>query len=240
MPTDRSSTPKQKLRWYHPTPGWLLVVLLAVEGGLLLSKPWFPKGWAVLIAVAAVGVFLLFMLLWLAIVLLFRWRFQFSIRSLLLLTVAVAVPCSWLGVEMKWAEKQMKAVKALAKRDGESLLCVIGYEDFKYSTFPAITGGSPLGSSSSRLRKVFGDDFFDNATHVCFFGDRLTDAKLDHLKELPHIQQLSLYVDQLTDADLARLKGLTQLHELDLIATNVTDAGVAKLQRALPNCRVEQ
>ena len=47
-----------KLRWFHPTPGRLLIVLLAVEAALLLSKPWFPKGWTVLMAVAAVGLFL--------------------------------------------------------------------------------------------------------------------------------------------------------------------------------------
>ncbi len=56
-------------RWFVPTPGRLLPVLLAVEGFLWLSERfrWFAfnqhKGWTVLIAVASVGVFLLLMFL---------------------------------------------------------------------------------------------------------------------------------------------------------------------------------
>jgi hypothetical protein len=96
-PNDQPAMPKPKLRWFYPTPGRLLVVLLAVEGILLLSERWFPKGCAVLIAIAAIGVFLVLMLLWFVVSLIFYWRFQFSIRSLLLLTVAVAIPCSWLA-----------------------------------------------------------------------------------------------------------------------------------------------
>ena len=94
-----------KPRLFHPTPSWLIIGLLAVEGLLWLSErfqwPTWHKGYAVLIAVAAVGVLFLLMLLWFIVALLFRLRFQFSIWSLLVLTVAVALPCSWLGVEMK-------------------------------------------------------------------------------------------------------------------------------------------
>ena len=66
IPNDQPITPKPTRRWFHPTPGLLLVFLLAVEGGLLLTERWFPKGWTVLIAVATVGVFLLVMSLWFA------------------------------------------------------------------------------------------------------------------------------------------------------------------------------
>ena len=77
------AVPEPKRRWFHPTPGHLLLVLLAIEGILFFADwQWIPKGWAVLIAVAAVGVFLIGMLLWFALALVFRWRFQFSIRSL--------------------------------------------------------------------------------------------------------------------------------------------------------------
>ena len=82
-------------RRFRPTPAWLVLALLVVEGLLWLSEryEWFwfneKKGWTVLIAVAVVGVALLVMLLWFIASLLFRWRFQFSIRSLLVLTVAV-------------------------------------------------------------------------------------------------------------------------------------------------------
>ena len=58
-----------KRRWFWPTPGWLVVGLLVVEGLLWLSErfqwPTWHKGYAVLIAVAAVGATFVLMLLWL-------------------------------------------------------------------------------------------------------------------------------------------------------------------------------
>jgi hypothetical protein len=113
-------TPKP--RWFHPTPSWLILVLLVVEGLLWLSErfqwPTWHKGYAVLIAVAAVAVVFVVMLLWLLVSLVFRLRFQFSIRSLLILTVAVALPCSWLAVEMKAAREQRDVVDELTKMHG--------------------------------------------------------------------------------------------------------------------------
>ena len=122
METDSLPTAEQKqpkLRWFHPTPGRLLIVLLAVEGVLLLSErfQWFPfnerKGWTVLIAIGSVGVAMVLMFVWWVFALLFRWRFQFSIRSLLVLVVIVAIPFSWLAVEMRWAREQREALKIM-------------------------------------------------------------------------------------------------------------------------------
>ena len=58
-----------KPRWFFPTPGRLLAVLLAVEALLWLSERfrWFAfqhKSWTVLIAVGSVGAFLVLMLGW--------------------------------------------------------------------------------------------------------------------------------------------------------------------------------
>ncbi len=90
-----------RVRWFRLTPGHCLAALLGVEFLLFLAQwsRWLPKGWPVLIAVAAVGVVILAMFAWFGIALVFRRRFQFSLRSLLVLTVAVALPCSWLTVE---------------------------------------------------------------------------------------------------------------------------------------------
>jgi hypothetical protein len=41
-----------------------------------------------------------------------------------------------------------------------------------------------------------------------------------------------------TDAGLEHLKNLTRLKELDLYDTKVTAAGVAELQKALPKCQI--
>jgi hypothetical protein len=47
-------TAKGKSHWFRFTPGWLLAVLLAVEGLPWLSEQfrWLPKGWPVLITIA--------------------------------------------------------------------------------------------------------------------------------------------------------------------------------------------
>jgi len=109
------------LRWLRINPGGLVALLLMVEGLLWLSNrldwPHWHKGYAVLVAVAMVGVVLLAMLVWFAIALVFRLRFQFTIRTLLVLTVAVALPFSWFGVEMKKAWEQA-AVTAAIERGG--------------------------------------------------------------------------------------------------------------------------
>ena len=110
-----------KPRWFHQTPARLLVVLLVVEGILLPSQHWMPKGYAVLTAIAVVGVTIAVMLTWWLLALCLGWRFQFSLRSLLVATVVVAIPFSWLAVEMKRAREQREAVEAIRKAGGARL-----------------------------------------------------------------------------------------------------------------------
>ena len=99
-------------------------MLLAVEGFLWLSERfrWFAfsqhKGYAVLTAVASVGVFLVPMFLWFLLSLVFRWRFQFSGRSLAVLTLVVILPCSWLATAIKEASQQREAVASILKAGG--------------------------------------------------------------------------------------------------------------------------
>ena len=103
-------TTQTQPRRFHLTPGRFVIGLLAVEVLLWLSERFgwlgWHKGYAVLTAVACVGVAMLLMVVWFAVALIFRWRFQFSMRSLLVLVVVVALPCSWLAVEMKAAREQ--------------------------------------------------------------------------------------------------------------------------------------
>ncbi|MGO8688961.1 MAG: hypothetical protein ACLQLG_04950 [Thermoguttaceae bacterium] len=111
---------KARRRWFRITPDRCVVALLALEGLLFLAKQchWMSKGWPVVIAVGAVGAFLLLMLLWFLAALVFRLRFQFSILALLLLVVVVAIPCSWLAPAMKKAKEQRQAVDWIEKAGG--------------------------------------------------------------------------------------------------------------------------
>ncbi len=220
MPGDQPPIPKPKLRWFQPTPGKLLTALLLVEAVLLLSKPWFPKGWAVLIAIATVAVFLLVMLLWLASALLFRRQFQFSIRSMFVLTVAVAVPCSWLMTEIKWAREQQDAVDKLGGN--------VGY-DYE-SKIPFNSRAIAIPPGPSWLRDVLGDDFFINVDYLGLDDTEITDAEIEHLKYLPQLINLSLTQTKITDIGLVQLENLNQLEYLWLSSTEITDAGLKHLK----------
>ena len=209
-------------RWYHPTPDPFVMGLLVVECLLWLSErfgwlPW-PKGWAVLIAVASVAVALLVMLLWFITALLFRWRFQFSIRSLLVLTVAVALPFSWLAVEREQAKMQEKAVQEIQNTGGQA-----GYFYLiSSSAGPTLPGGPP---APQWLQNLLGKSFLATA---CFA--HVTDAHLEPLETLTQLQILEISGTQVTDIGLTHLKGLTKLQELSLDGTKVTDAGLAHLK----------
>jgi Leucine-rich repeat (LRR) protein len=260
-----SDTSPPARRWYHPTPEWLILALLELDGLFWLSERfhWFlfnrHKGWTVLIAVAAVGATMLLMLLSFAVSLLCRWRFQFRIFSLIVLTVAVAIPFSWLATEMQQAEQQRKAIVALEKAGGN--VAVVETE----------IGWSQL-SAPAWLRSLLGDEFFGDVYAVNLGNGQVTDASqgnlmdaalanlkrlnqleelnlrgtqvsdrgIENLRELTQLQYLWLTQTNVTDGGLRHLKGLSKLRVLNLKRTKVTDEGIKKIQQALPNCKIER
>ena len=238
--------PTPKPRRFHPTPSWLVLGLLAVEGLLWLSQrfQWltWSKGYAVLIAVASVGVAFLLMSLWLLVSLLFRWRFQFSIRSLLVLTVAVALPFSWLAVEMKAAREQHDAVAAIWGLRGSVVYdwqdpiwgtVGDGGQGFMLACTPLLDAHPP---GPAWLRNLLGDDYFGQVEIVDLSETQVADDGLERIQRLSQTRILYLGGSKVTDAGLAHLAGLTQLEELYLGGTQVTDQGAMRLRQALPQC----
>jgi len=251
------TTPKP--RWFRLTPDRLVIGLLVVECLLWLSErfQWLGfnqhKGYAVLIAVAVMGVAFIGMLLWFLVSLLFRWRFQFSIRSLLLMVVVVALPSSWLAVEMKEARKQHDSLEALVKMRGQ-----ISYDwQFDAGGFARPNAQPP---EPEWLRRLFGDDFYQSVVEVdlhaavmtqaemlehleCGFEDNVpfTDSDLKNLKALHQLKVLRLNSTQITEDGLQNLvERLNELQFLELRETKVTAEGVKKLQQALPNCKIKR
>ena len=249
-----ASACKARRRWFRLTPDRCVVLMLALEGFLLLSAwfRWFPfnehKGWTVLICIASVGVALLLMFLWFLAALLFRLRFQFGILALLLLVIVVAVPCSWLATEMKAARRQREAVAWIEK--------VGGQVDYDYQFEPPIVGGIPSTKppAPAWMRDLLGGDLFMDVVQVAltdtlvgdngfehlkgltqlrflWLGNQVTDAGLEHLKEIPHLGGLYLAGTNVSDAGLEHLEGLTQLGWLDLSDMKVSDAGLQHLRK---------
>jgi Leucine-rich repeat (LRR) protein len=208
------ATPEARVRWFHPTPGRFVIVLLAVECLLWLSERFgwlgWHKGYAVLTCVAAVGLAMLGMLVWFGAALVLRRRFQFSIRSLLVLVIGVAVPCSWLAVEIRAAKRQKEVVEAIVKVGG-----VLDWD---------------LEPRLAWLRNLLGDDFFMDGYQVDFGIMQpypvVTDSDLEHLVWMSQLRKLNLDGAQITDAGLEHLKVLTQLEGLMLGRTKITDAGL--------------
>jgi hypothetical protein len=151
-----------------------------------------------------------------------RQWFQYSLGTLLVFVTVSAIPCSWLSVKMRQAERQRAAVVAIEKLGG-----YVVWDDGA-SKWPA------------QLREVLGKDFFRRVVAVELGRTEVTNAGLEHLKGLSQLQVLSLENTQVTDAGLQHLKGLSQLQQLLLNRTKVTSKGVKKLQQALPNCNIER
>ena len=204
----------EKRRWYCPTPGWLVLGSLAVTGLLWLSSwlgwPQWHKGYAVLAAVAGLGVALAVMLLWWLVALAFRWRFQFSLRSLVVMAVAVALPCSWLALGRQEAKREKEAAAAIEEWDGE----------VRWSET----------SGPFWLQSLLGDDYCRHVKIVMLPLTKVTDAGLFNLKGLNQLQVLCLNNTQITDAGLENFKGLNQLQTLYLNDTQITDAGLENLK----------
>jgi len=220
--------PSKASRWYRPAPGRVPVGLLIVVGLLWFSErfQWFAlnerKGWTVLLAVALVAATLAVLLLWFAVSLLLRWRFQFSLRSLLALVVAVAVPCSWLAVELRRAERQRVAVNTLRAAENR-----VKYNfEFREYPYPA---RSAEALAPALLRRILSDDFFATVLEVRCYGD--LDAELDCLRDLTALRSLSVGQFCNADAALQCIAGMKQLEALDLNYTRINDVGLDCLKR---------
>jgi hypothetical protein len=230
-----------KIRRFPLTPGRLLVALLAVEGVLWLANwlRWLPKGYAVLLAVACVGVFFLVMLGWFLGALVFKWRFQFSLLSLLVLMVAVALPFSWLATEMRAAGKQREVREAIEKPSEwpssyrERFVIKGGllwyarpiYYDHDFDAAGRVSRHSqPL--RRGWLESLVGDDFFVDVVQVDLYQKKSVDRDLEHIGSLPRLRSLDFSGTDVSDSGLQHLEGLSEIKELDLSHTRVSDAGL--------------
>ena len=109
-----------------------------------------------------------------------RW-FQFSLRSFLVLLTVFAV---WLGVVVHRAREQREAVEAI-----EALGGTVAYDWQQESTSPFYSpvASQPLGPAW--LRRIVGDDFFQNASQVNF-GSPISPIEIELSKAIPCLKQL--------------------------------------------------
>lgn len=136
-----------------------------------------------------------------------RWL-QFSLRGFFVLLTALAV---WLGVMVNRAREQREAVKAI-----EALGASVGYDWQDVPLDPADPfriDGPLTPPGPAWLRRLVGDEFFQNAVSASFFSEP------DALKSIAHLKRLR------------KLKTVT-------VTPFATAAAMDQLRAALPNCKV--
>ena len=83
-----------------------------------------------------------------------------------------------------------------------------------------------------------------NLRELIFYRSQITDAGIVHLRGLTSLRILSFggqrWGQRITDKGLLHLHGLTKLERLSIGRTGATSGGIRKLQRALPQCRINQ
>lgn len=144
-----------------------------------------------------------------------RW-FQFSLRTLLVVILLFGSGFGWLGMKIKQAREQRKAVEAIRELGGS------------VSNDPA--SGGMTSAAVAFLGKLLGEDLSFSVNRVSLTSTPVTDAGLQHLHGLTQLEWLRLCTTQVSDAGLEHLRELTQLRILELQSTRVTDAGLVHLQ----------
>jgi hypothetical protein len=145
-----------------------------------------------------------------------RW-FQFSLRTLLIGTLICAIPCALLGRKIERKRNERNAIEAIKALGGQVF--------YVHEEYPPTEPPGALW-----LRKVLGENFFDEIDSVELSESAITDDDVVILNSLPQLRGISARKTRISDAALETLKGSTQVQILTLSDTGVTDAGLECLK----------
>ena len=145
--------------------------------------------------------------------------------------VLLSFGLGWLGIKMREAERQRRAVEAIRKAGG-----IVFYSYELESRRRRQTTAEPPGPSW--LRELVGEDFFADVGHIYLNRPAVDDGMLVHLEGLRNLDSLDIGGTQVTDTGLGHLRGLTKLRWLGLSYTQATEEGIEELRKALPNCDI--
>jgi hypothetical protein len=166
-------------------------------------------------------------------------RYYYRLGVMLLCVLTVAAGSNLFFMKLKQARLQNQAVADILNSGGQ-----VAYDE----------QGMVPPDAFPHLRKLLGNDFFDNVIKATFpptagdadlaclealpkldtldlSGTHVSDAGLASLERQIQLTFLNLDQTKITDASLEHLKGLSNLQELSLVNTRVTDAGLAYLEK---------
>ena len=149
-----------------------------------------------------------------------RW-YQFSLRTLLLFVLLCAIPCSWFSVELRKFERHRRA-----------------YQQLEWDIYT--TSADEFPSHIGWLHKLLGHEESYDFGMLVFNNDAaIDDNTLASVAQFENLEQLWLNGDiTITDAGLEHLKGLKHLEDLSLGDASVSPEAVRKLREALPGCKI--
>jgi hypothetical protein len=185
---------------------------------------------------------------------------QFRLRTLFVLLTALAL---WLGWQVRQAERQHRAVRAILDVGG-----VVEYDfqsqeanwwrpawvrqligsDFLHDVVAVEFDGSRMLAEQHRYDLPTRDDLAGALAHLPDLPalERLdlgvmlplTDGDLGRFAGLRRLKRLTIYAPQVTDQGLEHLASLSGLERLDVDYTSVTQDGIDRLRAALPKCEI--
>ncbi len=154
-----------------------------------------------------------------------RHRFiRFSLRTFL---VSVTVSCIFLGIWTNRANRQKRAVGALADAGGSFAYSYQSMADPQYPS-GVLSDYDPNAKplTPEWLRSLMGDDFFVTPESLSITippPDRAVDTKaLEQLQNLPHLERLTLYNVKLDDAGASHLQHLRRMRFLVISRSDST------------------
>ena len=189
---------------HHVSPGLLLSALFAIVSLLWISEqfgllwPHRQKGWAVLAAVSAVGLFVLATVAWWVGSILWGLWFQYTIRILFALALLVAWVSAWLAVDLKRAEAQRKAVGAIRRSGYSSVTYEDEPDDLSVVAFQAPDRSGMLSSCAQRY---LGEDFFHYPV-IAYVVPGHGENPIPYLRELGSLRKIYVLSED-PDLDLA-------------------------------------
>jgi len=146
-----------------------------------------------------------------------RWL-RFSLRTLL---VVVTGGCVALGLWVKAAERQRRAVEGIRELGGFAY----------YST--EWRSGKWIDDDSAPwvrlLRGCTGPDYLDQVVVVHLYGRSISDSGLAFVRDLPRLKALNVGGTEISDAGLQYISELPDLESLTLSRTHVTEEGLLRL-----------
>lgn len=127
-----------------------------------------------------------------------RW-YQCSLRTLLLVMLLACIGMSWVGATMQRAKGQREAVQAITKVGGR-----IAYDYDRDDASLEFRGCLllPPPPAPLWLRNLLGDDVFTHVVLVDLCGTPVTDAGLEHLEGLTHLEYVCLITPMLRNRGL--------------------------------------